>query len=95
MTETGTAQQHYRDLIAAVRLVGTIQTEVDREEDLGCLPSAAWKLFRNATNYLLKQAQAVLRGDDADVGRPLPAAEWSLIRRLGRARDRGIRCQEN
>jgi hypothetical protein len=38
MTEAGTAQQHYRDLIAAVRLIATIQKEVDREEGLGCLP---------------------------------------------------------
>ena len=75
MTETGTAQQHYRDLIAAVRLVGTIQKEVDREENLGCLPSAAWKLFRNATNYLLKQAQAVLRGEDVDLGDFLPVRQ--------------------
>lgn len=95
MKETGTAQQHYRDPIAAVGLIGTIRKEVDRAEDFGCLPSPAWKLLRNATNHLLKQAQAVLRGDEADVGRPLPAAEWNLIRRLGSARDRGIRCQEN
>jgi hypothetical protein len=75
MTETGTAQQHYRDLIAAVRLIATMQKEIDREENLGCLPSPAWKLLRNATNYLLKQAQAVLRGYDADVGDPLPARQ--------------------
>ena len=50
MTETGTAQQHYRDLSAAVGLIGTIRKEVDRAEDLGCLPSPAWKMLRNATN---------------------------------------------
>jgi hypothetical protein len=71
VTETGTAQQHYRDLIAAVRLIATIHKEVDREEDLGCLPSPAWKMLRNATNYLLKEAHAVLRGDKADVRQPL------------------------
>ncbi len=32
--EINTAQQHYRDLIAAVRLITTIQKEVDREEAL-------------------------------------------------------------
>ena len=74
-TENGTAQQHYRDLIAAVRLIATIQKEVDREEDLGCLPSPAWKLLRNATNYLLKQAQAVLRGDEVDLGDSLPVRQ--------------------
>ncbi len=62
--EINTAQQHYRDLIAAVRLITTIQKEVDREEALGCLPSPAWRLLKNATNHLLKQAQAVLRGDE-------------------------------
>ena len=71
MTETGTAQQHYRDLIAAVGLIGTIRKEVDRAEDPGCLPSHASKMLRNATNYLLKEAHAVLRGDKADVGEPL------------------------
>ena len=71
MTETGTAQQHYRNLIAAVGLIGTIRKEVDRAEDLGCLPSPAWKMLRNATNCLLKEAHAVLRGDKADVGEPL------------------------
>ena len=54
MTEAGTAQQHYRDLIAAGRLIATIQKEVDREEDLSCLPYPAWKLLRNATNHLRK-----------------------------------------
>jgi len=62
--ETDSAQQHYRDLIAAVRLITTIQKEVDREENLGCLPSPAWRLLKNATSHLLKQAQAVLHGDD-------------------------------
>ena len=75
MTEAGTAQQHCRDLIAAVRLIATIQKEVDREEDLGCLPSLAWKLLRNATNYLPKQAQAVLRGDEVDLGDSLPVRQ--------------------
>ena len=75
MTETGTAQQHYRDLIAAVRLIATIQKEVDSAEDLGCLPCPAWKLLRNATNYLLKQAQAVLRGDEVDLGDSLPVRQ--------------------
>ena len=75
MTETGTAQQHYRVLIAAVGLIGTIRKEVYRAEDLGCLPSPAWKLLRNATNHLLKQAQAVLRGDEVDLGDSLPVRQ--------------------
>ncbi len=62
--ETDSAQRHYRDLIAAVRLITTIQKEVDQEEGLGCLPSPAWRLLKNATQHLLKQAQAVLRGDE-------------------------------
>jgi hypothetical protein len=74
-TETGTAQQHYRDLIAAVRLIATIQKEVDREENLGCLPSPAWKLLRSVTNYLLKRAQAVLRGEEVDRGESLPVRQ--------------------
>jgi hypothetical protein len=75
MRELGSEQQNYRDLIAAVRLTTTIKEDVDREEGLGCLPSPAWRLLRNATNYLLKQAQAVLRGEEVDLRDSLPVRQ--------------------
>lgn len=60
--ETDNARQ-YRSLVEAVRLINRSRELVDKEEDLGFAASPAWRLLHNAGNHLLKQANAILRGE--------------------------------
>jgi hypothetical protein len=52
----------YRSIIDAVRLIDQTKRQLNDEEGLGPIPSPAWRLLSNAEEYLLKQANVVLRG---------------------------------
>jgi hypothetical protein len=53
----------YRGIIDAVRLIAKTSQQIWCEEDLGFL-SPARRMLINAEEYLLKQAEAVLRGEE-------------------------------
>jgi hypothetical protein len=54
----------YRGIIDAVRLIGKTRQKLYDEEDLGFTLSPARRMLSNAEHYLLKQADAVLRGEE-------------------------------
>jgi hypothetical protein len=54
----------YRSIIEAVRLIEKHKHEIHNDEDLGFTVSPAWRLLNNAARHLLKEANAVLRGED-------------------------------
>jgi hypothetical protein len=96
VTETGTAQQHYRVLIAAVGLIGTIRKG---SRSSGGPRLSALSRLENASERNELPAEGGSRGASWRQGRcrrtSARAAEWSLIGRLSRAEDRETRCQEN
>jgi hypothetical protein len=53
----------YRSVIDAVRVIGTSMRQLREEEALGFTVSPAWRLLSHAEDYLLRQANAVLRGE--------------------------------
>ena len=53
----------YRSIIDAVRIIEKHKHEIHNDEDLGFTVSPAWRLLNNAARHLLKEADAVLRGE--------------------------------
>ena len=53
----------YRSIIDAMRIIEKHKREIHNHEDLGFMVSAAWRLLNNAATHLLKEAEAVLRGE--------------------------------
>jgi hypothetical protein len=54
----------YRSSIDAVRLIEKHKHEIHNDENLGFTVSPAWRLLSNAARHLLKEADAVLRGEE-------------------------------
>lgn len=52
----------YRSIVGAVRIINKNKRQISDEENLGFTISPAWRLLDNAARHLLKQADAVLRG---------------------------------
>ena len=53
----------YRSIIHAVRMINKNKQQIQNEEELGFTISPAWRLLDDAARHLLKQADAVLRGE--------------------------------
>jgi hypothetical protein len=56
----------YKYIIDAVRLINKNKQQVQNEEALGFLISPAWRVLDNAADHLLKQAHALLRGEEQE-----------------------------
>jgi hypothetical protein len=54
----------YRGIIDAVRLIAKTRQQIWGEENLGFTLSPARRMLSNAEDYLLKLADAVLRGEE-------------------------------
>jgi hypothetical protein len=54
----------YRSIIDAVRIIEKHKCEIHGDEDLGFMVSPAWRLLNNAAKHLLKEADAVVRGEE-------------------------------
>ena len=55
--------EEYTSLVRAARILGNARREV-AHDDGPCVISPAWTLLGHAQAYILKQAEALLRGDD-------------------------------
>ncbi len=55
--------EEYTSLLWAAKILGNARREV-AHDDGPCVISPAWALLGHAQSYILKQADALLRGDE-------------------------------